>query len=132
MGHHAPPVVIDGPRHPRAFEGIPIATRRGQLDTTCPECEGRGQWNTEIHAHFRSKRQPCHLCLGEGWLETSGDATAVPDIIVVNGHAQWITRWVPFENGSFNPLERSLIKQVDASPVCASSGAKGEGNGTDG
>jgi hypothetical protein len=46
----------------------------------------------------RSKREVCPDCRGDGWIETSGDATAVQDIVMVNGQPQWVTRYVPIDN----------------------------------
>lgn len=111
MALHEPPVMIDSFEHPRAFEGIPQIAKHGDLDEVCPTCHGHGQRNTEIHAHFRSKRQPCELCLGEGWIETSGDATPIPDIILVDGQPQWITRYVPFDNSLVCASGRCLINE---------------------
>lgn len=118
MAHaHEPPVLIDGFAHPRAFEGIPRIAKHGQLDEECPTCAGHGQRNTEIHAHFRSKRQPCDDCLGEGWIETSGDATPVPDIIIgPSGEPQWIIRWVPFDNAALARNGRCLINERASLP----------------
>jgi hypothetical protein len=104
-------VHCDGPHHPRALEGIPVQPRRGDLDTICPTCQGRGQWNREIHGHGRSKREPCPTCHGDGWLETSGDATPIPDIVVVNGHAQWTVRYVHLDHGDL--ADRNLVRSVD-------------------
>jgi hypothetical protein len=101
--------ICDGPHHPQALDGIPVQPRRGDLDIACPACQGRGQWNRELHPHGRSKREPCADCLGEGWLETSGDATPITDIILVDGKAQWILRYAPIDHGPIQPGARTII-----------------------
>jgi hypothetical protein len=100
---HGPVIVLSGPQDPRAHEGIPVQARRGDLDLPCPTCQGRGQYNVELHPHGRSKREVCADCRGDGWIETSGDATAVPDIVLVNGQPQWVTRYVPIDNSHLSP-----------------------------
>ena len=97
MGH-GPIIVIDGPGEPGALDGIPVQERHRELDRICPTCQGRGQWNRELHPHGRSKREPCADCMGEGWIETTGDATAIFDIVRVNGQPQWVTRYAPINN----------------------------------
>ena len=94
---HGAITVLSGPQDPRAHEGIPVQSRRGNLDVPCPACKGRGQYNVELHPHGRSKREACPECGGEGWIETSGDAIAIFDIVLVDGQPQWITRYVPFD-----------------------------------
>jgi hypothetical protein len=95
---HGPVVFLSGPQDPRALEGIPVRGRHGDLDVPCPTCKGRGQYNVELHPHGRSKREVCPDCRGDGWIETTGDATAIPDIVLVNGQPQWVTRYVPIDN----------------------------------
>ena len=109
---HGPIVVLSGPDDPRALEGIPEQPRRGDLDVHCPTCKGRGQYNKELHPHGRSKREPCHDCNGEGWIETSGDLTAVHEIDLVDGQPQWVTRYVAVDNSHLH---------ANAKPVTGSS-----------
>jgi hypothetical protein len=105
---HGPIVVLSGPQDPRAHEGIPVQARRGDLDTPCPSCKGRGQYNVELHPHGRSKREPCPDCHGEGWIETSGDLTPVLDIVCVDGVAQWVTRYEAKDNSHLHPAARPV------------------------
>jgi hypothetical protein len=105
---HGPIIVLSGPQDPRAYEGIPVQPRRGDLDLPCPTCKGRGQYNVELHPHGRSKREVCPDCRGDGWIETSGDATAVADIVMVDGHPQWVTRYVPIDNRHLSPAAARL------------------------
>jgi hypothetical protein len=100
---HGPVIVLSGPQDPRAHEGIPVQPRRGDLDVPCPTCHGRGQYNVELHPHGRSKREVCADCRGDGWIETTGDATAVSDIVMVDGHPQWVTRYVTIDNSHLSP-----------------------------
>ena len=100
---HGPVIVLSGPQDPRAHEGIPVQPRRGDLDVPCPTCHGRGQYNVELHPHGRSKREVCADCRGDGWIETTGDATAVSDIVMVDGHPQWVTRYVAIDNSHLSP-----------------------------
>lgn len=95
---HGPIHILSGPADARAHEGIPAQPRRRLLDVACPTCLARGQYNTELHPHGRSKREACPDCGGEGWLETSGDLTEVFDIVAVDGQAQWVTRYVAIDN----------------------------------
>jgi len=88
-----------------------VQPRRGNLDAPCPSCKGRGQYNIELHPHGRSKREACPDCGGEGWIETSGDATAVFDIILVNGQPQWTTRYVPIDNSHLAPGTRPVSRR---------------------
>ena len=104
-----PIVVLSGPRDPRALENIPVQPRRGELDVPCPTCDGRGQYNVELHPHGRSKRNACADCVGEGWIETTGDATAMFDIISVGGQPQWVRRYVPLDNHHLFP-DRPLVR----------------------
>lgn len=103
---HGPIAILTGPQDPRALEGIPVQPRRGDLDVPCPTCAGRGQYNTELHPHGRSKRQPCPDCHGHGWIEVSGDAMPVVDIVCVNGQPQWVTRYAPIDNSHLWPRSR--------------------------
>lgn len=97
MGH-GPVVVLSGPQDPRALEGIPVQKRHGELDMPCPTCKGRGQYNTELHPHGRSKRQQCPDCHGHGWIETTGDPVPMLDIVLVNGQPQWVNNGVLVDN----------------------------------
>lgn len=108
---HGPIVVLSGPQDPRAHEGIPVQPRRGDLDTPCPSCKGRGQYNVELHPHGRSKREPCPDCHGEGWIETSGDLTPVLDIECVDGVAQWVTRYEAKDNSHLHPGALPVAEQ---------------------
>lgn len=103
---HGPIVVLNGLQDPRALEGIPVRARRGKLDVICPTCKGRGQYNVELHPHGRSKREVCPDCRGDGWIETSGDPTEIPDISMVNGQPQWVTRQVPIDNSHLHPTAK--------------------------
>lgn len=104
---HGPIAILTGPHDPRALEGIPVQPRRGDLDVPCPTCQGRGQYNTELHPHGRSKRQPCPDCHGHGWIETTGDAVPMVDIVCVDGQAQWVTRYVQADNRHLWPTART-------------------------
>ena len=105
-----PIVILSGPQDPRALENIPVQPRRGELDVPCPTCDGRGQYNVELHPHGRSKRNACADCHGEGWIETTGDATAMFDIILVGGQPQWVRRFVPIDNSHLHPAARPLVR----------------------
>jgi hypothetical protein len=120
---HGPIIVLSGPQDPRAYEGIPVQPRRGDLDLPCPTCKGRGQYNVELHPHGRSKREVCADCRGDGWIETSGDATAVSDIVMVNGHPQWVTRYVPIDNSHLSPGAARLDEGSGATAEDAGPGA---------
>ena len=103
-------MLIDGPHHPNAFDCVAVQPRRGDFDVKCPVCKGHGQWNVELHHHFRSKRETCPTCLGEGWLETGG-ATPVPDIVLgEHGQPMWIIRYIPLDNSEHCVGDRCLIK----------------------
>lgn len=110
---HGPIIVLNGPHDPRALEGIPVQERRGELDVPCPTCLGRGQYNVELHPHGRSKREPCPDCHGSGWIETSGGATALHDISVIDGQPQWVTRYAPIDQGQLHPTARTGDRDED-------------------
>lgn len=110
---HGPIIVLSGPDDPRALEGIPPQPRRRELDVPCPTCQGRGQYNVELHPHGRSKREPCPDCHGEGWIETSGDATPVFDIGLVDGQPQWVTRYAPIDQRHLHPQARTGDRDED-------------------
>jgi len=103
---HGPVTILSGPQDPRAHEGIPVQPRRGDLDVLCPTCKGRGQYNVELHPHGRSKREACHDCMGQGWIETTGDAVPIHDIVLVNGQPQWVTRHEMIDNRHLHPKAR--------------------------
>jgi hypothetical protein len=110
---HGPVIVLSGPHDPRALEGIPLQPRRGDLDVPCPTCKGRGQYNVELHPHGRSKREPCPDCGGAGWIETTGDLTAVSDIEMVDGQPRWVTRYVAVDNSHLHPGARKVGEEGD-------------------
>lgn len=105
MGH-GPIIVLSGPQDPRALEGIPVQQRRGDLDVHCPTCQGRGQYNVELHPHGRSKREACRDCHGDGWIETSGDPVAIIDIELVDGRPRWVTRHEFVDTRHLHPAAR--------------------------
>lgn len=97
MGHASNIVQCSGPGAPLAFFNVSLTTRNGTLDAQCPNCQGHGQWNTEIDlVSFRCKRAICDQCYGNGWIETGNDPIAVPDIIMTpEGYPKWIIRYIP-------------------------------------
>lgn len=87
-----PPIMIDGPDHPHAFDGIPLDQRPPGRDTRCTSCKGHGAWNAMLHIDTgRCRIQGCSECDGSGWISSNGQAP-VADIVIVDGHPAWITR----------------------------------------
>jgi hypothetical protein len=96
MKHASIIVTCEGPDAPHAFDVIPEAVRKGNLDEKCPTCKGHGQWNRELDlVSLRSKRAICDHCGGAGWIETGNDPVLYPDIVMTpEGYPKWILRAV--------------------------------------
>lgn len=89
---HRPPLIIDGPDHPRAFDNIPVRVRPDHCDRQCGKCKGRGAWIVEMHDHGRCRITACDACLGSGWLDSAG-LFRVHDIEMVDGAPAWVVRY---------------------------------------
>lgn len=89
---HRPPLIIDGPDHPHAFDNVPVRVRPEHCDRKCGTCKGHGGWIVELHDHGRCKMTACETCLGSGWIDSDG-LFRVHDIIVVDGAPRWVVRY---------------------------------------
>lgn len=95
MRSSVPPILIDGPDHPHAFDNIPVRGRPAHADIACSHCCGRGAWNEMLHPDsFRCRLAVCRECDGQGWVQIDGGRT-MQDIVLVDGRPTWIRRRMP-------------------------------------
>jgi len=95
MRSSIPPIMIDGPDRPHAFDNIPLRTRPDHADARCGNCRGHGAWNEMLHLDsFRCRLAVCHDCDGLGWVASDGSRT-ISDIAIMNGHPAWTLRRIP-------------------------------------
>jgi len=95
MRSSIPPIMIDGPDRPHAFDNIPVRARPDHADARCTHCDGHGAWNEMLHLDsFRCRLAICHDCDGLGWISYDGSRT-IQDVAVRNGHPAWILRRMP-------------------------------------
>ena len=105
MPHESRVVANLSPGDAHSFDGIPVRHRSGNLDTACPVCGGRGQWNNEFDlVSQRSKRTICPTCEGRGWIETGSDMVHTDDVVMAEGgYPDWVVRLDPPETGGREP-----------------------------